>query len=110
MSNMQPYMNQAYDFIHGGFATVNAQVGLLIIALLAAVMMKEWKQLWTMSLGAVIIQIIALAFMPLLTHGKFALPDFLTLSFWAGALALYIGFVIVITAFFFLKKNVFKMA
>jgi hypothetical protein len=103
-------MGQAYDFIHGGFATVNAQVGLLIIALIAAFLMKEWKQLWTMALMAVIVQIVAMTVMPLFSHGKFALPDFITIGFWASFAALYIGFVIVIAAFFFVKKRVVKAA
>jgi len=110
MDNPQSYLGQAFDFIHQSFLTVDGQVGLLIIALIAAFMMKSWKQLWPLALLAVIVDVVVMAVWPLLNHGSFRLPDFFTRSFWTGLLALYIGFVIVIAVFYFLKTMLTKTA
>jgi hypothetical protein len=104
------YLSDAFEFVHRSFLTVDAQLGLLIIALIAAFMMKSWKQIWPMALLAVVVDIIVMALWPLVNHGGFHLPDFFLLSFWLNVLALYIGFVIVIAVFYFLRTMLIKTA
>src|SRR5262249_24881550 len=108
MDNPQLYFGQALDFVHRSFLTVDAQVGLLIIALIAAFMMKSWKQIWTLALLAVLVDIVDMSIWPLLSHGSFHLPDFFTRAFWSGLLALYIGFVVVIAVFYLLRTMLVK--
>lgn len=110
METVTPYLSDAYSFVQGGFNTVNSQILALVIALAAAVLMKEWKKIWMMALGATIIQILVASLIPVLGGGAFRLPPLVTVGFWMGALATYIGMLIVIAVFFFVKKNVLKAA
>jgi hypothetical protein len=107
--DLQAYLLDAYNFVHTSFASVNSQVALLLVALIAALLMKSWKQLWAMAFIALVLDILVLVFMPLLTHGQFHLPDILALPTLIGFLELYIGLVIVI-AIFFLVKSMFVKA
>jgi hypothetical protein len=100
----------AYNFVHASFATVNSQVALLIVALIAALLMKSWKQLWPMAFLALVLDILVMIFMPLLSHGQFHLPDFLALQTLIGFVELYVGLVIVIAIFFLVKSMFIKTA
>lgn len=106
--NLQSYLMDAYNFIHEGFATVNSQVALLVVALVAAIIMKTWKQLWAMAFVALVLDILVMTFMPLLNHGHFQLPDLLSPRTLIGFLELYIGLVIVIAIFFLVKSVLVK--
>jgi hypothetical protein len=110
MNNGASYLSDAIDFVHRSFLTVDAQLGLLIIALIAAFMMKAWKQIFPIALVAVVIDIIVMALWPLVNHGSFHLPDFFLLSFWLNVVALYIGFLVVIAVFYFLRTTLLKAA
>ena len=106
MNAIHPYLNDAWNFLHQGFNSVNAVKG-LIIALVAAVMLTSWKRLWPVALGAVIVDIIVSVMSPVISgHAAFRLPPLLGLPFWRHALALYVGYVIAIAVFFFIKANV----
>ena len=54
-------------------------------------------------LGAVIVDRLVVMLRPALDGGQIALPDIMTMSFWMTALALFLGYAIVIAIFFFLK-------
>lgn len=108
--NLQTYLMDAYNFVHTSFATVNSQVALLLVALIAAIMMKAWKQLWAMAFVALGLDILVLIFMPLLSRGQFHLPDFLALSTLLGFFELYVGLVVVIAIFFLIKTLFMKTA
>ncbi|NEX94829.1 hypothetical protein [Caulobacter sp. 17J65-9] len=110
MDSVTPYLSDAYGFVQGGFNSVNSQILALVIALGAAVLMKEWKKIWVVALGATVIQILVAAIVPVLSGATFKLPPLVTASFWMGAAATYIGLLIVIAVFFFVKKNVLKAA
>jgi hypothetical protein len=92
------------------FAQVNATLGLLV-ALYFAWRLSEWKELWATALGAVLIHIVAMVLVPMIDHGApLRLPALLDESFWRFVIALYLGYVVVIAALFFVKSNVFKAA
>jgi hypothetical protein len=110
MDNPQSLLGQAFDFIHRSFLTVDTQVGLLIIALIAAFIMKSWKQIWWLSLLAVIVYTVVDVVWPLMNNGTFRLPDFFQWAFWQIELMRYIGFIIVITVFYVLKTLLVKTA
>jgi hypothetical protein len=110
--NAQPYLMQAYDFVHASFSSVNSQVGLLLVALVAAILMKSWKQLFPMAALAVLVDVAVMTLAPLLSrgHGQFRLPDLLSPQTLLGFLALYIGFLIVIAIFYLIKSMFVKTA
>ncbi|MBS0276331.1 MAG: hypothetical protein JSR81_01810 [Proteobacteria bacterium] len=104
------YLDWILDFFRAGFAQVNATLGLLI-ALYSAWRLSDWRQLWAMSLGAVLIHIIAMVLVPMIDHNApLRLPALLDVSFWKFVVALYLGYVVIIAALFFVKTNVLKGA
>ncbi|MGN6148790.1 MAG: hypothetical protein ACTHPD_09650 [Rhizomicrobium sp.] len=104
------YLDWILDFFRAGFAQVNATLGLLI-ALYSAWRLADWKQLWTVSLGAVLVHIIAMILVPMIDHNApLHLPPLLDVGFWRFVAALYLGYVVVIAALFFVKTNVLKGA
>ena len=98
------------DFFREGFARVNAILGLLI-AIYSAYNMTDWRRLWAAALGAVLLHIIAVVLVPVIDHNApFRLPDLVDLDFWRATLALYLGYIVAIAAFFFVKTNVMAAA
>ena len=109
MDSVMAFVQPAYEFVHAGFSDVRTQVAALIIAAVAAFIMNAWGRLWSMALAAVVVHLLVEMILPVLQGGRFMIPDFIALGFWANALALYVGYVLVIAFFFFLKHNVFRM-
>lgn len=106
---MENLIDQIGDFLSGiaglasaGFDGVNQVMG-LIIAIIAALLMVDWRSLASTALGATLAHLIVLAVLPVLNGGDFALPAILTVGFWMTALALCLGYAIVIAIFFFIK-------
>ena len=95
------------DGIHEGFLHVNGALG-LIIALVAAYMLPSWKRIWAIALGATVAHLLAEVLIPVLDNrGRAELPpNLLDWSYWRVAIALYLGYLVVISVFFFVKKNV----
>jgi len=104
------YADWILDFFRAGFAQVNATLGLLI-ALYSAYRMSDWKQIWTISLGAVVIHVVASILVPMIDHNApLHLPPLLDLGFWKFVIALFLGYAVAIAALFFVKTNVLKGA
>jgi heme exporter protein D len=99
-----------YNFIHMGFNDVRTDTLAIIIAFIFAFfLMKRWGQLIVMAIGATLVSLILNAMLPLLNHGKLMMPDVMAKPYWMGALALLVGYLILLIIFFFLKNNVFKV-
>ncbi|MBF0664983.1 MAG: hypothetical protein IR159_05485 [Brevundimonas sp.] len=94
-----------FGLAQGGFDGVNQVVGLLI-AMIAALLMPAWSRLWASALGAALAHVAVGVIRPVLDGGAFVLPDLLSLSFWMGVLALFLGYAIVIAVFFLIKSLV----
>ncbi|HWA29838.1 MAG TPA: hypothetical protein VG867_02010 [Rhizomicrobium sp.] len=110
MHDATVYADWILDFFRAGFAQVNATLGLLV-ALYFAWRLSAWKELWTIALGAVLVHIIAMILVPMIDHNApLRLPQLLDIGFWKFAIALYLGYVIVIAALFFVKTTVMKGA
>ncbi len=115
MHDFPYYLHEVTDFfqngLRDGFANVNGALG-IIIALVAAYMLHSWKRLWALALGATLVHLIAEIMIPVLANkARFALPsDLLQMSYWRTAAALYLGYLLVIAVFFFIKKNVLPKA
>lgn len=107
---MDNLIAQIGDFLSGilglasaGFDGVNQVMG-LIIAVIAALMMVDWRSLGSTALGATLVHLIVLAVLPVLNGGDFALPALLSVGFWMTVLALFLGYAIVIAIFFLIKS------
>jgi hypothetical protein len=105
--DFQHYLNVVLDFFREGFQSVNYVQG-LIIAVIAAFMLADWGGLFAIALGATIVHLIANIIIPVVAnHAAFKLPDdLMQLVYWRHALALFVGYVIVIGVFFFIKNMV----
>jgi hypothetical protein len=102
------YFHQFLDYVREGFSHVNAIQG-LIIALFAAFVMPRWGRLWFIALGAVVVHILADMMLPVIVnHAEFHLPPLTEQPFWHYVLALYLGYLVAIAFFFFVKKNVLR--
>ncbi|MBV9992652.1 MAG: hypothetical protein JOZ72_15340 [Alphaproteobacteria bacterium] len=110
MEHVSVYLHDILDFFRDGFrdgfAHVNGALG-LIIAVFAAYQLSEWKRIWAVALGAVVAHLIAVIMIPVLANERsFQLPpDLLELSYWKTAAALFLGYLVVIAVFFFVKTR-----
>ena len=108
MDGFQHLLYVVLDFFRDGFERVNAILGLLI-AIYSAYRMTDWKRLWAAALGAVLIHIIATILVPVIDHdAPFRLLPLVDIGFWQTVLALYLGYIIAIAAFFYVKTNVLQ--
>jgi hypothetical protein len=111
MHDFQFYLNEIIDFLRtgfrDGFAQVNAILG-IIIALVAAYLLPSWRRLLPVALGATVVHLIAEVMLPVLDNRQpFHLPPgMLELPYWRDAIALFLGYLVVIAIFFFIKKRV----
>ena len=96
------FISGLFALAQGGFDGVNQILG-LIIALIAAFLMGAWRGLWASAAGATLVHIAVGVLRPMLDGGAFVLPNIMTGAFWMTALALFLGYAIVIAVFFFIK-------
>ncbi len=99
-------LNFVVSGLHEGFAHINAALGLMIAAFFAY-SLSELKRIWVIALGATFTHLVALVMLPVLANNaSFRLPpDLVTAGYFKMALALYIGYLLVIALFYFLKKQ-----
>lgn len=109
MDSIMGFLRSAYEFVHAGFADVKSQVMALVIALLAAVLMTAWGRVIFVAIGAAVVHVLVQAVMPLAQGGKLTIPDIMAMPFWSSFGGLAVGYLILISIFFFLKHNVFKV-
>ena len=109
MDNFQNLVNSVWDFFREGFQNVNAVEG-LIIALIATVLLSSWARLLILAIGATIVHLIADILIPVIAnHAQFQLPkDLMEVSYWHHALVLFVGYIVVIAVFFFIKRLFFR--
>jgi len=104
------YLDEMLAFFREGFAHVNAFLG-LIIALFAAFQLSSWKKLWEYALAATLVHIVALVLIPVVDHNApLRLPPLVDAGFWRDTAAVYVGYVIIISVFFFVRTRLFKIS
>ena len=102
--DFQHMVNTVWDFFRAGFNQVNAVEG-LVIALIAALFVPAWSRVWAVALGAVLVTVILNVMLPVLAdHATFHLPPLMEPGFWRFMAVLFVGYLIVIGVFFFLKR------
>jgi len=99
------YVDQAVAALRDGFGQINHPQG-LIIALIAALLMPSWRQLLVFALLGTALHL-AVNYLPDVLRGG-SLPNFLVEGFWTTALGYFLGYLIIIGVFFFLKSLVAK--
>ena len=103
-------LNPALDLLRAGFNQVNAVLG-LIIALIASFQLSAWKKLWEMALAALAFHIVATMLAPAIDHGAAVrLPALMDLATWRNWLAIYVGYVVLIVLFYFLRTRFLRPA
>ncbi len=108
MDQFLHFFDVALDFLRTGFDQVNAFLG-LFIAFFAALKLSSWRKLWEIALAATLIHIVALVLIPVFDHfAPLHLPPLLDLGFWRNTAAVYVGYVIVIAVFFFIRTKLFR--
>ena len=106
MDTIQAYGNDLLAFLREGFNHVNVVKG-LVIAMIAAYFLPQWKRLWALAAGALLAHLTLDVMIPVLAnHAPFKLPALLSEHFWRFALSLYVGYLLVISVFFVIKKTI----
>jgi hypothetical protein len=104
------HLHDVEGLVQSTYAGLNHVQGLLI-ALIAAILMKTWKQLFPMAAGATLAYLLIELIAPTLRGGAFHLPnDLLTLGFVVALLAKFVVFAVIIGIFFLIKSIFVKPA
>jgi hypothetical protein len=105
MDQIEHFLNVIWSFLREGFDHVNAVEG-LVIALVAAIVAPAWDRIWAVALGATLVNLIADVLIPVVAnHASFHLPPLMAVGYWRTALALYVGYLIVIGVLMFIKRT-----
>ena len=106
---MDNIVNDVQNFLMEGYREINAVLG-LIIAVIAAFMLKGWGRVFIIALLATVVYAIAEVLIPVVADkAAFALPDnLMTYEYWRKLATLYVAFIVVISVFWFIKSKVLK--
>ena len=114
MQNVQPYwttvqtyFSDAFDYAHHGFTQVNLALG-IIVAFIAAFTLGQYRlrAIVVSTLGATVLFLVAEYFLiPAVEgHGRLAMPDVMTSTFWHQVPLVIVGLFLMITVLYVLKK------
>jgi hypothetical protein len=104
MDTIQTFWNDANVYLQSGFGHINAVQGLLI-AFIAAVLMYRWTNVVTVAAAAAVVHVVADVMLPVLANSApFRLPPLTDSAFWRYLLALYVGYLVVISVFYIVKR------
>jgi hypothetical protein len=104
METINELFNTATAYMQTGFYQINAVQGLLI-ALVAAYLLPTWGRIFVVAFGAVLVHLIFDMMLPVLANNAaFRLPPIVDSEYWRYALTLYVGYLLVITVFYVIKR------
>jgi len=102
------FVYDVLDFFRAGFDQINEVQG-VIIALVAALIMPDWRRLAAFTLGAAVVHVLVDLLMPVIARGAPLLfPDILELAFWRYVAALLAGYLVAIAALMLVRKLLLK--
>src|SRR5262249_28590527 len=112
MDKLEQWFNDAWHFVHMGFlGTSNSVLG-LFIAIIAAFLLSSYKlrPVFGVVLGATLVHLVAQAVIPAVSAhgGKIAVPDVMANGYWRIVLGLFVGYFVLISVLFLVKKLVLK--
>jgi hypothetical protein len=109
MEQVQTFLIGVWDYAKNGFDLVNDGGRGLLIALAATVFLRSWNHWLPVSALAALVHIMVGHIAPVLAGQEaFKLPEFLDLPFWQVFGALFIGYLVIIAVFFFVKRLIVK--
>jgi hypothetical protein len=98
------------NYLQTGFTLTN-QIQGLIIALIAVFVMKKWSQIWLLGLVSAVIFVLVDHMVPIIRGGApLRLPNVVSPDFWQKIAGVYVGFLVILTVFYFIKSTVLKGA
>ncbi|MFW5660623.1 MAG: hypothetical protein ACOC05_04475 [Oceanicaulis sp.] len=101
-------LQQVLDFFQAGFDRVNAVQG-LIIALVAALLLPDWRRLPAFTMGAAVVHVLVDTLLPVIASGAaLRLPDVLEAWFWRYVVSLLAGYLVVIALLMVVRKLILK--
>jgi hypothetical protein len=104
----QSYLNSTLDFVRQGFDQVNSLEG-LIIAVIAAVAMHSWRRLVPTAFFATLAHIILGVMVPVFAdRAEFRMPTVMEEAFWSSSATLFVGYLIVISVLFVIKRLILR--
>ena len=110
MHEVVTFLHELGDFLFGGmkagYQHINAPLG-LVVALFFAYSLNDLKKIWVTGLAATLTYLVLQVALPVLDgRGSARLPpDLISMNYLRTAIALYLGFLVVISIFVFLKKQ-----
>ena len=110
--SLAAYFDQAIQFMRDGFAEVNnrGRAYALIIALVATFVLTSYRNILYVTAGATLAYLALEIMLPVLADGAaFQLPpDLLQMSYWRKAASLFVGYLIIISVFYLIKRVVLR--
>lgn len=95
-------------YMESGFYKINAVQGLLI-AMVAAYFLGKWSDVFKIAFGATLFHLVLDVMLPVLANNAaFRLPNVVDGEYWRYALSLYVGYLLVITIFYVVKRTMLK--
>ncbi len=104
------FVDQAIEYMRDGFGIVNGDWRALVIALIAAIVMSNWRQWIPFVVLAVVAHIAIREIAPVLagTGEELNLPPIMEEQFWVSTGVLALGYLIIIGVFFLIKSLLFR--
>ena len=103
-NSLDNFWNDVNSYAQSGFSHINAVQGLLI-AIVAAFLMYRWSSVFFVAIGATIVHVLVDVMLPVLANGApFKLPPLIDNEYWRYLVTLYVGYLIVITVFYVVKR------
>lgn len=103
MEDAMQYVQPVLDFFAAGFNQVNAIQG-IVIAVLAAFVLREYRRILVVSLVAAVVHVVVDTVMPVVQGAELKLPPLADMAWWQYAATLFVGYIVIITVFYILKR------
>ncbi|MFZ2470265.1 MAG: hypothetical protein WAW54_17895 [Parvibaculum sedimenti] len=107
MQQLSVYLNQAVELAAQGFDTVNSMQG-IIIAVVAAGLMRRYKQIIGWTIGATLVHEGANIVRRMLAHDASPLPNFGDLAYWKLVGIRLLGYLVAISVVYMVRRLVLR--
>ncbi len=103
MEDLMQYVQPVLDFLANGFNQVNAVQG-IIIGVIAAFVLRSYGRILVVALIATIVHVVVDVALPAIQGAALTLPPLADVGWWKYVATLYVGYLVVITVFYILKR------
>jgi hypothetical protein len=103
MGSADQILIDAIAFLQTALSSVSGIKG-VAIAVLAAYYLTDWQRVFAVALGAMAAHIVIDAVIPVTWSGAIAFPPFADVTYGAELAKLYVGYLVIISAFFLVKS------